>query len=63
LEKQIERDGVKSIYKALRRSQRTLQEHKDKLPNLKYKSQVEGTIRNVEKQIQTIEKFIKEKGL
>jgi hypothetical protein len=32
-------------------------------PHLQYKSQVEGTIRNVQRQIETIKQFIKDKGL
>jgi RHS repeat-associated protein len=60
LEKQLERDGAKSIHKALRSAEKTLQQHKDKLPDLQYKSQVEGTIKNVEKQIRTLHKFIKD---
>ena len=63
LEKQLERDGPGSIQKALRSAERTLQQHKDKLPTLEFKSQVEGTIRNVESQIETLRKFIKDKGL
>ena len=51
------------IFKALRSAEKTLQEHVEKLPRMKYKSQVEGTIRNVQRQIETIKQFIKDKGL
>jgi uncharacterized protein RhaS with RHS repeats len=63
LEKQLERDGASSIHKALRSAQKTLQEHKDKVESLELKSQVEGTIKNVERQIETLEQFIKDKEL
>jgi hypothetical protein len=63
LEKQLAKDGAKSIFKALRSAEKRLQEHKAKLPNMQHKSQVEGTIRNVERQVETIKQFIKDKGL
>ncbi len=65
LEKQLAdpNAGPKSIFKALRRAEKTLEEHKAKLPSLEHKSQVEGTIRNVESQIETLKKFIRDKGL
>ncbi|NGX49645.1 MAG: hypothetical protein K940chlam5_01244, partial [Candidatus Anoxychlamydiales bacterium] len=63
LEKQYLKDGKKSIFKALKNAEESLQKHKDKLPNLKYKSQVEGTIKNVEKQIETLKKIIVDKEL
>ena len=63
LEKQYLKDGKKSIFKALKNAEETLQTHKAKLPNLIYKSQVEGTIKNVEKQIETLKKFIVDKGI
>jgi tetratricopeptide (TPR) repeat protein len=63
LERQLLKDGKESIYKGLNQAEKTLQQHKDKLPSLKYKSQVQGTIKNVESQIETIKKFIKDKGL
>ncbi len=63
LEIQYERDGKKSILKSLKSAEKTLIQHKEKLPYLKHKSQVEGTIQNVEKQIQTIKKFIKDKQI
>jgi len=55
--------GPKSIFKALRSAEDSLAEHIARLPELKYKSQVESTIRNVESQIETIKKFIQDKGL
>lgn len=63
LEKQLAEQGAGSIHKALRSAQKTLAQHEAKLPGLEYKSQVEGTIRNVQGQIRTIEQFIKDKGL
>lgn len=63
LEKQLLKDGAGSIFKALRRAERTLQTHIEKLPRLKYKSQVEGTIQNVKNQIETLRRFIQDHGL
>ena len=63
LEKQLQKDGAASIHKALRSAERTLQRHHEKLPNLEFKSQVKGTIRNVESQIVTLRAFIKENKL
>jgi RHS repeat-associated protein len=64
LERQLAKDGPQSVYKALRSAQETLQEHIDKLRSgLRYTSKVESTIRNVQKQIETIKQFIKDKGL
>lgn len=42
---------------------RTLQKHVEKLSNLRYKSQVKGTIYRVKQQIDTIKQFIKDKEL
>jgi len=47
----------------LKRAEKTLAEHIKKLPDMKYKSQVERTIKNVTKQIETIKKFIQEKKI
>ena len=58
LEKQYIRDGKDSIFKGLKKAEKTLQEHKEKLLSLKYKSQVQGTIKNIEKQIKTTKKFL-----
>jgi uncharacterized protein RhaS with RHS repeats len=63
LEKQLAQAGAGSILKALRSAERTLQEHIDKLPELEFKSQVEGTIRNVESQISTIRQFLQDNKL
>ena len=63
LEKQLAEHGSGSIRKALNSARKTLTRHEAKLPNLKYKSQVEGTIRNVKSQTKTLEQFIKDKGL
>ncbi len=63
LEKQLARDGAKTIFKALRNAEKAIEEHISKIDTLKYKSQVEGTIRNVANQIKTLQKFIKDKGL
>ena len=63
LEKQFVKDGKNSIFKALKSAEKTLKIHQDKLPGLQYKSQVRGTIKNVEKQIKTIEQFIKDYNL
>jgi RHS repeat-associated protein len=63
LEKQLAKDGRDSIYKALNSAERALTKHQAKLPELQYKSQVETTIANVQRQIATIKQFIKDKGL
>ena len=63
LEKQLQQAGAKSILKALRSAERTLKFHQDKLASLQYRSQVEGTIRNVESQIKTLKQFIKDYNL
>jgi RHS repeat-associated protein len=63
LEKQLSKDGPASIPKALRSAERTLEQHRAKLPGLEHKSQVEGTIRNVENQIETLKQFIKDQSL
>jgi len=47
----------------LRSAEKALQEHLEKLPRMQYKSPVETTIRNVQRQIETIKQFIKDKGL
>lgn len=63
LEGQLARDGARSIFRALRSAERTLAEHQERLPNLQYTSQVEGTIANVQSQIATILQFIQDKNL
>ena len=63
LEKQFAQHGPESIKKALTSAEKTLKAHVDKLPNLKYKSAVEKTITNVRNQIETIKKFMIDKGI
>jgi RHS repeat-associated protein len=63
LEKQLERDGAASILKSLRSAEKTLESHKAKLSGLEHTSQVESTIKNVERQIETLKQFIKDKEL
>lgn len=63
LEKQLLRNGPKSICKALKSAERTLQQQEDKLPDMKYKPQVESTIENVSGQIETIKQFMKDHGI
>jgi RHS repeat-associated protein len=64
LEKQMQRDGVKSIFKALKSHQKALLEHMEKLKDgLKYESQVKATINRVKIAIKATKKFIKDKGL
>jgi hypothetical protein len=63
LETQLAEHGPGSIHKAIKSALKTLAQHEAKLPGLKYKSQVEGTIKNVKRQIHTLEQFIKDKGL
>ena len=63
LEKQLAKDGPSSIHKALRSAEKALKEHEEKLSGLQYKSKVESTIRNIEKQIATIKQFMKDHNL
>jgi hypothetical protein len=67
LEKQLAKDGPASITKALGSAEKTLAEHQAKLAQIVkeggHTSQVESTIKNVERQIETLEKFQKDKGL
>lgn len=67
LEKQLARDGAKTIIKALRSAEKALAQHRTKLQEILkdggYPSQVQGTIRNVESQIETLKKFISDNGL
>jgi RHS repeat-associated protein len=58
LQQQFARNGSRSIFKALRGAEKSLEEHVAKLPYPMYKSQVEGTIGNTASQIRTILKFI-----
>ncbi len=63
LERQLEKDGPRSVNRSLRSLEKRLAEHREKLPDLRYKSFVEREIRTFERQIETIKLFKKEKGL
>jgi hypothetical protein len=63
LEKQMLKDGKKSIFKSLRSAKKTLAQHEKKRGIVKFTSQIDKTIFNVKEQIETIEQFIKEKNL
>lgn len=55
LEKQLKSDGPKSILKALESAKKTLREHIMKIENVRYKSAIKTTIKNVTNQIKTYE--------
>jgi hypothetical protein len=59
LQKQLAKDGPKSVLKSLASFESKLAEHQQKLPNLIYKSSVEREIRTFEESINTIKEFIK----
>ncbi len=67
LEEQLARDGAQSITRALKTAEQTLAEHKDKLVKIRaeggYTSKVETTIKHVETQIETLNKFISDKTI
>ncbi len=63
LEKQLKKDGPKSILKALESTKKTHLEHIEKLSKMRYKSQVENTIRNTQRNINTINQFIKNNNI
>lgn len=63
LERQLERDGPRGVPQSLRSLQKRPAEHLSKLPSLAYKSSVEREIRTMDRQIETIERFIRERGL
>ena len=63
LEKRLQEFGAENIHKTLKREEKILKEHLDKLSKLKYRSAVESQIRKHEKTIQTIKAFIKNSGL
>ena len=67
LEKQLVKDGANSIQRALRSAEASLAEHHAKLEQIiakgGYPSQVQGTIRNVERQVETLKQFILDKSL
>jgi RHS repeat-associated protein len=60
LERQLARDGMKSILKSLRSLEGRLAEHESKLADLEYKSSVVREIRNFKTQIDTIKQVLKE---
>jgi len=59
LEKQLAKDGPKSIIKSLRSIEQRLLEHQIKLPDLKFKSSIEREIQSFEKSIETIKNFLR----
>jgi hypothetical protein len=63
LERQLVKDGPKSLQKTLKSLKRRLFEHQEKLDNLKFKSSVAREIKNFKKQIRETERFIKARGL
>ena len=67
LEKQLMSDGANSIQRALSSAEKSLAQHQTKLEQILesggYPSQVQGTIRNVERQVETLKQFILDKGL
>ena len=63
LEKQFERHGEKSIKKSYLSLNKRLIEHQNKVSNLRYKSSVEREITTFKRQIDTIELFMKNKGI
>ena len=63
LERQLAKDGPKSVKKSLRTLEKRLAQHKKKLPSLKYKSSVEREIRTFKKQVDTAKQFLKRKGI
>jgi len=63
LERQLAKDGPKSVKKSLRTLEKRLAQHKKKLPSLKYKSSVEREIRTFKRQVDTAKQFLKRKGI
>lgn len=63
LEKQLAKDGINSIYKTYRSLQKNLLEHQEKLKDILINSSVEREIRTWERDLRTIEEFIKRLGL
>lgn len=63
LEKQLGRDGIKSIQNSLLGQEKALAEHLEKLPNIQYKSQVERTIQTIQKNINTLKIFMREHNI
>ncbi len=63
LEKQLAKDGINSIYKTYRSLQKNLLEHQEKLNDILIKSSVEREIRTWQRDLRTIEEFLKRLGL
>ena len=63
LEKQLAKDGPKSIFKALKSTETKLERHLTDVEGYKFKSSVEREMRTFKKQIETIKQFIKNKEL
>lgn len=63
LEKQLENDGPKSIFKSLGKFERRLAEHEAKIGSLEYTSSVEKEINTFKNSIETLKQFINDKGL
>lgn len=63
LERQLAKDGSKSVQKSLKTLEKRLAQHQEKLLGLKFKSSVEREIRTFEKQIDTAKQFLKDKGI
>ncbi len=61
LERQLARDGSRSILKSLRSLERRLAEHQAKVGNLQYKSSVEHEIEVFQTQLATLRKFIQDR--
>ena len=57
--KQLKKDGPKSIRKTYNKIKRRIREHKEKLPDLKYKSSVKREIRGWEKNVKELETFMR----
>ncbi|QQS58746.1 RHS repeat-associated core domain-containing protein [Candidatus Peregrinibacteria bacterium] len=63
LKKQYKENGSGSVFKALDSARKSLRIHVEKVSKLEYKSQVQGTIKNVANQIKTIRRFIRRNKL
>lgn len=63
LERQLTKDGSKSVFKTLRSLETRLAEHEAKLGGLEFKSSVEREIRVFKSQIEAAKAFIKEREL
>ena len=62
LEKQFAKDGINSIYKSYRSLQKNLLEHQERLKDILIKSSVEREIRTWQRDLRTIEEFLKRLG-